>query len=76
MIKLTKSEAEKEIIKAINFAEASGFKIVVASDEEGNNWNSINSDNVRYDGTKSNYIALGVWENIDENEIFDDGQDF
>ena len=67
---MTKRQCENNIIKAIETAKANGFGVVVASDPEGNSWNELNPENMLFGDTKPNTIALGVWANADENDIF------
>lgn len=66
----TKQEVIEDIRKAIIQAEANGFKVIVASDSEGNNWNAINPNHLEYGDTNEKYIAIGVWEPIEEDEAF------
>ena len=67
-----KSKAINRIQRAIEKAMEDGFTVVVASDEEGNNWNRIDPRFLNYDGTKDKYIALGVIAYVDESEIFEE----
>ena len=66
----TKTQAFNRIRRAIERAKENGFNVVVASDPEGNNWNTLNPLFLEYDGTNKNSIALGVFETIDEDTIF------
>ena len=65
-----KQKCINEIKRAIEHAREQGYTVVVASDPEGNNWNRIETMNMIYGDTSENYIAIGVHETIDEDEIF------
>ena len=70
-------EKEKEKIlwlleRVIKDANAKGIKIVVASDEEGNNWNELKPEYMAYGDTKPEYVAIGVFRSVDEDEVFED----
>jgi hypothetical protein len=69
-----KLKCVEAINEAIKNAIRSGFTVVVATDEEGNNWNIV--DNTKYamvyEDSKPNVIALGVWSAIDEQDIFNE----
>lgn len=57
--------------QAIERCNENGFKVVVASDEEGNNWNELEAKSMEYEGTKDGFIALGVFRSVDEEEVFE-----
>jgi hypothetical protein len=65
-----KNREMEKIRKALREAKAKGFTIIVASDEEGNNWNEINPEVLFFGDTKEKFIALSVWRHIDEDEAF------
>lgn len=65
-----KQKCINEIQRAFEHARELGYRIVVSSDEEGNNWNSIEPSRMVYGGTQDNFIAIGVYENVDEDDIF------
>ena len=67
---MTKNQCQNKIQQAIKHAKENGFVVVVATDEEGNNYKELNPLDMIYDGTKENVIALGVCKYIDESEIF------
>lgn len=67
---MEKQKCFNEIRRAIEKARESGYKVVVGSDPEGNAWNEINPGAMRYGDEKPEYIALGVWEGVDESEVF------
>ena len=67
---MDKEKCFNEIKRAIEHAKECGITVVVGSDPEGNNWNSINPLNMVYGETKEGYIALGVWDGVDESEVF------
>jgi hypothetical protein len=71
-----KQLAIEGIDRAIKNAIKLGFKVVVASDEEGNNWNELNPNEYAmfYDNkeTKPEMIVLGVYRSVDEDEVFRD----
>lgn len=54
--------------KAIEFANKNGFTVVVASDPEGNGWHTLES--TFWGMTRDNYIAIGVVEYKEEDEVF------
>lgn len=60
------------IQNAIKYANEHNFKVVVASDPEGNGYHDLNYKNMEYDPkyTKDNVIALGVWGRVDKKNIF------
>lgn len=67
---MEKQKCFNEIRRAIEHAKECGITVVVGSDPEGNAWNSINPLNMVYGETKEGYIALGVWDGVDESEVF------
>jgi hypothetical protein len=71
-----RQEAIKKIDNAIRFAIQVGFEVVVASDEEGNSWNTLNPiDYAMFyssEECKPNIIALGVYASIDEDEVMNE----
>lgn len=68
----TKTKAYNRILRAVEKAKESGFSVVVASDPEGNGWNTLNPLLMEYGDTNDNYIALGVFETVDEDKVFID----
>lgn len=66
-----KNIAMEKIRNAIEEANAKGFKVIVASDEEGNNWNEINPEMLFYGDTKDKFIALSVYRSVDEEDAFE-----
>lgn len=66
-----KRRAINEIRRAIEHAMELGFTVVVASDPEGNAWHTVNPQHMAYDDSQEKYIAIGVWEHKEENEVFD-----
>lgn len=66
-----KQIAINRIKRAVEQAMEDGFRVVVSSDPEGNSWNRIDPRYMEYGDTNEKYIALGVIEYIDENEVFD-----
>jgi hypothetical protein len=74
MEKNKKELAIAKIDEAIRYAIKSGFRVVVASDDEGNGWNELNPvDYAMFYGEaecKPNMIVLGVYGNVDEDEVF------
>ena len=75
-IKKRKYTPQEEITRLLKIvferAEDIGVKIVVASDEEGNSWNGLNSKSLFFGDTNPNCVALGVWGHEDENNIFEE----
>lgn len=49
-----------------------GIEIAIASDPEGNGFNTINSKVFAYDpeATKGNILAIAVWRTLMEDEVF------
>jgi hypothetical protein len=68
---MNKQKHINAIKRAIEKAREDGIMVVVASDSEGNGWNELNPLYLEYGDTKEGYIALGVWEVKDEEEVFD-----
>lgn len=66
-----KERATAEIALAIRHATAQGYKVIVASDPEGNNWHTLNPDYMIYSDTNNDYIALGTWEHVPEEIAFE-----
>jgi hypothetical protein len=73
---MEKQKAMLAIEQAIKNAFAKGFRVVVASDEEGNGWNELNP--VEYamfygeDEVKADAIVLGVYRGVGEDKVFRD----
>lgn len=59
--------------KAVEYVNNHGFTVVVASDEEGNNWNTIDPTEMEYSPstTKDNFIAISVSKRVEDTEVFD-----
>ena len=68
---MTKEQHINEIKRVIEKAKEDGITVVVASDEEGNSWNTLNPLYMEYGDTKEGYIALGVFAPKDEEEVFE-----
>ena len=66
-----KIKVMNDLKRAFEKARECGYKVVVASDEEGNNWNEIESTRLYYGKTHPDYIAIGVEGIVDEEEVFD-----
>lgn len=64
-----KEKLTEGIAKAIQKAIKSGYKVAVASDPEGNNWNSINPDYMEYSDSLPKVIALGVFGILQDEEV-------
>ena len=72
-MKKTKQEVIEDIRKAIIQANESGFEVIVAGDSEGNSWNTLNPNYLQtgaFGDTVEKYIALSIWEPVDEEEAF------
>jgi len=69
---MTKKEHINAIQRAFEKAREDGYKIAVASDTEGNNWNTIEPLEYAmiYSDSNDTSIVLGVYESIDEQELF------
>lgn len=71
---LKRAEAIKKIHEAIVFAIQSGFKVAVASDDEGNDYNNLNpiAYPMFYSDTECmpNAIVLGVYGRANEEDLF------
>ena len=67
---MTKIQCQNEILRAIEHAKENGYNVIVATDPEGNNWNSLNPLEMIYSDSNKETIALGVWEHIDEEQAF------
>lgn len=69
------NESVEKIKEAIKFAINNGFQVCVASDEEGNGWNELNPIDYpmfyNADELKPNKIVLGVYQSVDEDDLFD-----
>jgi len=69
-MKKTKQEVIEDLRKAIIQANEAGFQVIVASDSEGNSWNRIDAGHLEYGDTNEKYIAIGVWDPVEEDEAF------
>ena len=70
---MTKIEIMNELKAVFKKAKEAGYKVVVASDEEGNGWNEVDPTRLYYtDNIKSDYIVIGVEGFVDEEDIFID----
>lgn len=70
-MKNEKIEIMNELKDLLNRAKKAGYKVVVASDEEGNGWNEIEPTRLYYtDNIHSEYIVIGVEGFVDEEDIF------
>ena len=68
---MPKIEIMNELKAVFKKAKEAGYKVVVASDEEGNGWNEVDSQRLYYtDNIKSDYIVIGVEGFVDEEDIF------
>ena len=62
-----------KIIKAVKEATDAGFRVSVASDPEGNTFNTLNHEDMVFGGSQKNEIVLGVWGTIvDDTELFEE----
>lgn len=62
----------EKIRHALREAKAKGFTVIVAGDEEGNNWNELNPEVLYFGDTKEKFIAMSVWRSIEEEDAFED----
>ncbi len=69
---MEKEKIVRQIVQAIKDANAHGFRVIVGSDEEGNNWNELKPDYLEVAGTKEGFIALDVFGYVDESEAFEE----
>lgn len=65
---------ELKIQELIENMKKDGITLAVASDEEGNGFNEVNSLLLFYHDTKPNKIVLSVWKFIGEDELFNNNQ--
>lgn len=66
-----KTKCQNDILRAIEKARECGFNVYVASDEEGNSFNKIETTMpLFYAETNDDSIVLGVCGYADESEIF------